>query len=66
MQKFKNLQIKGSCSSERSFSCLKRTKTYLRSSISELPTVLSYESDTVNAISLDEKKYNASCDRKKK
>ena len=46
------------CSSERSFSCLKGIKTYLRSSMSESRlndiAVLSIQSDTTNSISFDD------------
>lgn len=54
---YKSMAV-SNCSSERSFSCLKRIKTYLRSSMSESRlndlAVLSIESDTANSISFDD------------
>ena len=53
---YKSMAV-SNCSSQRSFSCLKQIKTYLRSSMSESRlndiAVLSIQSDTTNAISYD-------------
>lgn len=54
---YKSMAV-SNCSSERSFSCLKRIKTYLRSTMSDSRlsdlAVLSIESDIANSISFDD------------